>query len=207
MIVLEENKTQRRQRAKACGGLIQFFCLINRCSILWDSVLIVITVPFLSKAAFNYKLSPQLVFGVMTPSLLDCLNKRGVRRDNKWTKRNMQGTCSPFWPRFQCRVWPLRRAILTAVLLHHKVPTDSNPLRCLQGVFILADLRVDFFIFPNIGVFRFLTQKSGLQNFRLHFFFLNKRFNIQNPQCPIIWFPPIKSVVVCTRRELFCPIW
>lgn len=87
MIVLEENKTQRRQRAKACRGLIQFFCLINRCSILWDSVLIVITVPFLSKAAFNYKLSPQLVFGVMTPSFLDCLNKRGVRRDNKWTKK------------------------------------------------------------------------------------------------------------------------
>lgn len=62
----------------------------------------------------------------------------------------MQGTCSPFWPRFQCHVRPLRRAILTAVLLHHKVPMASNPLRCLQGVFILADLRVDFFIFLNI---------------------------------------------------------
>lgn len=152
MIVLEENETQRRQRAKA-SGLIQFFCLINRCSTLWDSVLILITVPFLSKAAFNYKLSPQLVFGVATPSLLDCLNKSGVRRDNKWTKKNKKHArhLFPFLAPLSMSCLTSQKSNIDCCSFAPQSPHGFQSIAVSARAFYSCWFKSSFSIFPNIG--------------------------------------------------------
>lgn len=96
--------------------------------------LTVITVPFQSGVAFNYKPSPPPIGGSWH-YLFPNVSIKSVPRENKWTGKHAKRLfpCSPGLPEYS--IWPLRRVVLIPVLLQQmptKSPKDSIPLWSMQ---------------------------------------------------------------------------